>query len=69
MPGRPKVLFIINAGGGTPMAAGRDTAADSLIALCAAENVFASHTGYKALSSEAIAGAAAEAIGLMDHTL
>ena len=69
MSGRPKVLFIINAGGGAPMAAGRDTAADSLIALSAAENVFASHTGYKALSSEAIAAAAPEAIGMMDQTL
>jgi iron complex transport system substrate-binding protein len=37
--------------------------------LCAAENVFASHGGYKALSSEAIAAAEPEAIGMMDHTL
>lgn len=51
------------------MAAGHDTAADSLIALSAGENVFASHTGYKALSSEAIAAAAPEAIGMMNHTL
>jgi iron complex transport system substrate-binding protein len=69
MPGKPKVLFIMNAGGGAPMAAGRDTAADSLIALCHGENVFAAHTGYKALSSEAMAAAAPEAIGLMEHTL
>ena len=69
MTGKPKVLFIINAGGGSPMAAGRDTAADSLIALCAAENVFASHAGYKALSPESIAAAAPDAIGMMDHTL
>lgn len=69
MSGKPRVLFIINAGGGAPMAAGRDTAADALIALCGAENVFASYTGYKALSSEAITAAAPEAIGMMDHTL
>jgi iron complex transport system substrate-binding protein len=69
MQGKPKVLFIISAGGGTPMAAGRDTAADSLIALCAGENVFSSHTGYKALSSEAIVAAAPDAIGMMEHTL
>jgi iron complex transport system substrate-binding protein len=69
MPGKPKVLFIINAGGGAPMAAGRDTAADSLITLCAAENVFASHSGYKVVSLEAMAAAAPDAIGMMDHTL
>ena len=69
MPGKPKVLFVINAGGGSPMAAGRGTAADSLIALCAAENVFAAHTGYKAVSLEATVAAAPDAIGMMDHTL
>jgi len=69
MTGKPRVLFIINAGGGAPMAAGRDTGADSLIALSAGENVFASHTGYKALSSEAIAAAAPEVIGMMEQTL
>ena len=69
MPGKPKVLFIINAGGGNPMAAGRDTAADSLMALCAAENVFAAYTGYKGVSLEATVGAAPEAIAMMTHTL
>jgi iron complex transport system substrate-binding protein len=51
------------------MAAGRDTAADSLIALCGGENVFASHAGYKTVSLEATAAAAPDAIGMMDHTL
>jgi iron complex transport system substrate-binding protein len=69
MPGKPKVLFIINAGGGAPMAAGRETGADSLIALSGAENVFSAHTGYKAVSLEATAAAAPDAIGMMDHTL
>jgi iron complex transport system substrate-binding protein len=69
LSGRPKVLFIVNAGGGSPMAAGRDTAADALIELAAADNVFSSHKGYKAISLEAAAAAGPDAIAMMDHTL
>lgn len=69
LPGRPKVLFVINSGGGAPMAAGRGTAADALIALAGGENVFAAHTGYKAVSLESAAAAAPEAIAMMDQTL
>lgn len=69
LPGRPKVLFIINAGGGAPMAAGRRTSADALIALAGSENVFGSHDGYKAVSLEAAAAASPDAIALMAHTL
>jgi iron complex transport system substrate-binding protein len=69
MPGRPRVLFIINAGSGAPMAAGRETAADALIKLAGGENVFSSHNGYKAISLEAAAAAAPQAIALMDQTL
>ena len=44
--------------------------ADALIGLCSgAENVFSAHTGYKAVSLEATAAAAPDAIGMMDsHT-
>lgn len=69
MQGRPKVLFLISAGGGAPMAAGRDTAADALIALSGGLNVFAGHSGYKPISLEAAAAAAPDAIAMMDHTL
>jgi iron complex transport system substrate-binding protein len=69
MDGTPKVLFIIGTGGGDLMAAGRDTVADALINLAGAENVFASHEGYKTISLEAAAAAAPDAIALMDHTL
>lgn len=69
LDGRPRVLFIINAGGGAPMAAGRETAADALIRLAGGENVFTEHTGYKAISSEAAAAAAPEAIAMMEQTL
>jgi iron complex transport system substrate-binding protein len=69
LEGHPKVLFIIAAAGGAPMAAGRDTGADALIALAGGENVFAAHEGYKAISLESAAAAGPEAIALMDHTL
>ncbi|MBT3070576.1 ABC transporter substrate-binding protein [Rhodomicrobium sp. Az07] len=69
MPGHPRVLFIITAGSGPPMAAGTGTAADALIKLAGGENVFAAHTGYKPISLEAAAAASPEAIGLMDQTL
>ncbi|MGF1622827.1 MAG: hemin ABC transporter substrate-binding protein [Rhodomicrobiaceae bacterium] len=69
MKDRPTVLFIINSGGGAPMAAGRRTAADALMALAGGENVFASHTGYKTVSLEAAAAASPVAIALMEHTL
>jgi iron complex transport system substrate-binding protein len=69
MPGRPKVLFIIAAGGGAPMAAGTQTAADALVGLAGAENVFSAHTGYKSISLEAAAAAAPEAIAMMTQTL
>ncbi len=69
MPGRPKVLFIIAAGGGAPLAAGTQTAADAMVKLAGGENVFGAHTGYKAVSLEATAAAGPEAIVMMAQTL
>jgi len=69
LPGEPRVLFIITAGGGPPMAAGTGTAADALIRLAGGKNVFSSYSGYKPISLEAAAAASPEAIGLMDQTL
>jgi iron complex transport system substrate-binding protein len=69
MPGRPKVLFIIAAGGGAPLAAGTQTAADAMVKLAGGENVFAAHTGYKAVSLEATAAAGPDAIVMMTQTL
>lgn len=69
LSGKPKVLFVMNAGGGSPMAAGRNTSADALIKLAGGENVFASQEGYKAISLEAAVAAAPEAIAMMEHTL
>lgn len=69
MPGKPKVLFIIAAAGGAPMAAGGHTGADALIGLAKGENVFAEHSGYKTVSLEATAAAGPDAIAMMDQTL
>jgi iron complex transport system substrate-binding protein len=69
MPGKPKVLFIIAAGGGAPMAAGTHTGADALVTLAGGENVFAAHTGYKTVSLEATVAAGPEVIAMMASTL
>jgi iron complex transport system substrate-binding protein len=69
LAGRPKVLFIIAAAGGAPLAAGTRTAADALVTLAGGENVFAAHSGYKAVSLESAAAAGPEAIAMMTQTL
>lgn len=65
----PRVLFILNAQDGSPMASGTGTAADALIRLIGGENVFTDHTGYKPLSFEAAAQAAPDAILIMSHSV
>lgn len=66
---RPRVLFLLNAGDGAPLAAGSHTAADAMIALVRAENVFAAQAGYRPLSLEAAVATAPQAILTMDHAL
>lgn len=65
----PDVLFLLSGRDGSPMAAGRDTAADAMITLAGGRNVFESHTGYKAYSLEAMAEAQPDVIMMMDHSL
>lgn len=65
MPRHPRVMFLMSAGSGSPMAAGRDTAADSAIALAGGANVAKDFTGYKAVSPESLAALAPEVIVLM----
>ena len=69
MSGKPKVLFIIAAAGGAPMAAGTHTGADALVGLAGGQNAFPGHTGYKTISLEAAAAAGPEAIAMMAQTL
>ncbi len=50
---RPRVVFLLSVAKGGLQAAGQDTAAQAVLELIKAENVF-SHQGYKAVSSEAM---------------
>lgn len=69
LPGRPRVLFLLTAGAGSPMAGGRDTAADAIIRLAGGDNAGADHEGYKPVSTEALVAGAPEIILMMSHAL
>lgn len=49
----PRVLFIMQHGGGAPMVAGGQTAADSILKIAGAENAVTQYDGYKPLTPEA----------------
>ena len=66
---KPKVLFLMSASDGSPMAAGRQTAADSIIELAEGENIFGSQSGYRPYSYEALAAAEPDVIMMMEHSL
>jgi iron complex transport system substrate-binding protein len=65
MPRHPRVAFLMTAGAGSPMAAGRDTAADAAIALAGGVNAVHGYAGYKPVSAEALVALAPDAIVLM----
>lgn len=65
MPRHPRVLFLMSAGAGSPMAAGRDTAADSAIMLAGGVNAASGLDGYKAVSPESLAALAPDVIMMM----
>ncbi|MFC5742537.1 heme/hemin ABC transporter substrate-binding protein [Dyella tabacisoli] len=65
MAKHPRVLFLMSTGVGSPMAAGRDTAAEHAIALAGGHNVVDGYSGYKPISAEALVGLAPEVIVLM----
>lgn len=66
---RPGVLFLMSAGKGPPMTAGRDTAADAMIALAGGRNVLAGFAGYKPLAPEAAVAARPEIVLAMKQTV
>lgn len=66
---KPKVLFLMSASDGSPMAAGKGTAADAIINLAKGENIFENQSGYKAYSYEALADARPDIIMMMEHSL
>ncbi len=66
---RPRVLFLMSASRGAPMAAGRHTAADAMIRLAGGVNVVDGYDGYKALSPEATVAAAPDFVLAMSETV
>lgn len=69
MDQRPRVLFLLSAKDGTPVAAGNETDADAIIKLSGAENAVSGFEGYKPLSSEVAAASGADYILMMDHVV
>ncbi|MFI8480950.1 hemin ABC transporter substrate-binding protein [Pseudomonas sp. NPDC078700] len=64
----PKVLLLLGHTGGSPMAGGVDTSADWIIRQAGGINL-ATHSGYKALSSEALVGLDPQVIVIADRSL
>ncbi|MGC1550905.1 MAG: ABC transporter substrate-binding protein [Rhodanobacter sp.] len=65
MPHHPRVVFLMSAGSGSPMAAGRDTAAMRAITLAGGLNATDDYIGYKPVSAEALVAQAPDVILLM----
>lgn len=67
---QPKVVFLLSMGKGSPMAAGRATAAHAMIGLAGGQNAFAdTHTGYKPVSTEAMIAANPDLLLVSKDTL
>lgn len=64
-----KVMFILQYGGGVPMVAGRNTAADSIIKLSGVDNVVTEYMGYKPLTPEAAVALAPDIILITEQGL
>jgi len=64
----PGVLLLLGHAGGSPMAGGKDTSADWLIERAGGRNL-ASHSGFKALSSEALLALDPEVVIIADRSL
>ncbi len=65
----PRILFLLSAKDGTPVAAGQDTDANAIIELAGAENAVSGFTGFKPLSSEIAASSAPDYILMMAHVV
>lgn len=67
LSGRPRVLFILAHTGGSPMVAGRNTAADAMIDLARGVNAASALEGYKPLTAEAALSANPDVILVTDE--
>lgn len=66
---KPRVAFLLSVGKGSPMAAGKNTAANAMIELAGAANALISHEGYKPVSTEAMIAANPDILLLSDRTI
>ncbi|MGD9538204.1 MAG: hemin ABC transporter substrate-binding protein [Alphaproteobacteria bacterium] len=69
LPERPSVIFFFSLGSGTPLAGGRDTAPDGIIALAGGRNAFDAFEGFKPLSPEAAVASAPDVVLVTEQTL
>lgn len=65
LPGRPRVVFVLSASGGTAVVGGAGTSADAMLALAGAENVMKDINGYKPAVDEAAMTAQPDAVVVM----
>jgi len=66
---RPRVLFVWGQGGGTLLAAGAGTAAETMLELAGAENAVKGFEGFQALTAEAAVAARPEVVVIDEATL
>lgn len=66
---RPRVLFLLSAGRGAPMAAGTATAAEAMLKLAGAFNAVQGFSGYRPLSAETVLLAAPDVVLTTTQTL
>lgn len=64
---RKSVLFILSVTDGRLLVAGRDTEAEGILSLAAADNAMTEIQGYKPVSREAVVLAAPDALLMMSH--
>jgi iron complex transport system substrate-binding protein len=61
------VLFLLSLQSGRPIAAGRDSSADGIIALAGGLNALGSIEGFKPVSNEAVIAAAPDVVVMMSN--
>lgn len=65
---RPRVLFLLSVGRGSPLGGGGETHADSIITLAGGVNAAAGFTGYKAIPPEGVVASRPDVILVVDRT-
>jgi len=66
---RPRVLFLLAAGSGAPLVAGRETAAAAMIDYSGGRNAIDAYRGYKPLAAESVLDAAPDLILTTDTSV